>query len=59
MQAVDRCEPAPKRKRKWRNLEERMVRLKGEYNNGIRNLDQYWNAVCYVVVHFDTLLTFL
>jgi len=52
VQAVDRGEPAPKRKRKWRILEERMVRLKEEYNNGTRNIDQYWKAVCYGVVQF-------
>ncbi|CAG2207603.1 unnamed protein product [Mytilus edulis] len=52
VEAVDRGDPAPKRKRKWRNLEARMMRLKEEYNNGTRNLDQYWNAVCYGVVQF-------
>jgi len=42
----------PKRNRKWRNLEARLLRLKEEYVNGIRNLEDYWNAVCNCVVSF-------
>ena len=32
--AVNRGDAAPKRKRKWRNLEARLLRLKEEYVNG-------------------------
>ena len=50
--AVNRGDAAPKRKRKWRNLEARLLRLKEEYVNVIRNLEDYWNAVCNCVVSF-------
>jgi hypothetical protein len=38
--AVNRGDAAPKRNRKWRNLEARLLRLKEEYVNGIRNLEK-------------------
>jgi DNA-binding ferritin-like protein (Dps family) len=44
-------------KRKWRNLEARLLRLKEEYVNGIRNLEDYWNAVCNCVVSFCNIFT--
>ena len=50
--AVNRGDAAPKRNRKWRNLEARLLRQKEEYVNGIRNLEDYWNAVCNCVVPF-------
>jgi len=40
--------PLPKR-RKWRELERRIERLKAEYNNGDRDLLNYWNAVTHAI----------
>ena len=37
--AVNRGDAAPKRKRKWRNLEARLLRLKEEYVNSRRLLE--------------------
>lgn len=45
--------PPPIRRRKWRILERRINHLKNEYNNGIRNIDDYWRAVCHVIMHFN------
>jgi hypothetical protein len=36
--------PAP-RKKKWRDFETRLQRLKDQYAAGSRNLTQYWDAV--------------
>ena len=52
VEAVDRGDPVPKRRKKWRDLQDRMVTLKTEYINGTRNSDQHWNAVCYSIVQF-------
>jgi hypothetical protein len=52
VEAVDNGESAPKRWTKWRNWEDRLQRLETEYNNGTRNLEQYWNAVYYAIVQF-------
>lgn len=52
VEATDNGEPAPKRKKKWRDLAERITRLQQDYDQGVRNLDQYWNAVCYGIVQF-------
>jgi hypothetical protein len=40
------------RRRKWRDLECRLIRLKQEYRNGVRNLEEYWDAVCHWVVSY-------
>jgi hypothetical protein len=37
------------RRRKWRRLEERIVKLKREYAAGQISLEQYWNAMRFVV----------
>jgi hypothetical protein len=37
------------RRRKWRDLEERIAKLKQRYLNGAINVDEYWNAIRYVV----------
>lgn len=36
------------RRRKWRQLEERIERLKTQYSNGTITLKQYWNAIRFV-----------
>ena len=50
--AVIRGDPRPAKRRKWRNLEKRITRLKEEYNRGARTLDQYWDAVVYCITNF-------
>lgn len=42
----------PRRRRKWRRLEARIARLTDEYNQGQRNVQQLWNAMTHVVMHF-------
>ena len=37
------------RRRKWRNLEDRISSLKNQYVNGAINLEAYWNAIRYAV----------
>lgn len=37
------------RRRKWRNLEERILQLKQRYINGAITVDEYWNAIRYAV----------
>jgi DNA-binding ferritin-like protein (Dps family) len=34
---------------KWRNLETRIKRLKEEYNIGVRNVDDYWEATSHFI----------
>ncbi|VDI25242.1 Hypothetical predicted protein [Mytilus galloprovincialis] len=50
--AANRGDNPPKRRRKWREMENRLQRLKQEYMNGTRNLMDYWDAVCHCVVIF-------
>ncbi|KAL5009881.1 hypothetical protein ScPMuIL_012186 [Solemya velum] len=50
--AANRGDAPPKRRRKWRNLERRLKRLKRDYVDGVRNVDNYWEAVCHCVVSF-------
>ncbi len=45
LDAARRGDEPPPRRRKWRNLERRLIRLKRQYNTGNRNLDSYWAAV--------------
>jgi hypothetical protein len=43
--------PAP-RKKKWRDFETRLQRLKDQYAAGARTLDQYWDAVAATIRAF-------
>ena len=45
-----RGEAPPRRRRKWRLLEERLVALKRQYNHGDQDLNQYWRAVSHLVL---------
>ncbi|KAL8614343.1 hypothetical protein ACOMHN_007681 [Nucella lapillus] len=45
-----RGEAPPRRRRKWRLLEERLVALKRQYNHGDRDLNEYWRAVSHLVL---------
>ena len=42
----------PRRKRKWRNLEERTERLKRQYRGGERDINAYWRGICQCVADF-------
>ncbi|KAJ8360335.1 hypothetical protein SKAU_G00168600 [Synaphobranchus kaupii] len=42
---AERGEAPPPRRRKWRDLETQLLRLKGQYNDGNRNIESYWRAV--------------
>ena len=42
-----------RRKRKWRCLDRRIKRLKAEFNNRARVLDDYWDAVSYVIKDYQ------
>ncbi|KAL8623468.1 hypothetical protein ACOMHN_061981 [Nucella lapillus] len=45
-----RGEAPPRRRRKWRLLEEHLVALKRQYNHGDRDLKEYWRAVSHLVL---------
>ena len=47
LDGAQRGDTPPPRRRKWRNLERRLQRLKDEYTNGDRDLNSYWDAVSY------------
>lgn len=53
MTAAANGEAPPTRRRKWRQLEQRIVRLKNQYINGNRNLEEYWSAVAHCICHFQ------
>ena len=36
-------------RKKWRNFESRINRLKRDYNGGARNLNEYWDAMTHIV----------
>ena len=40
------------RRLKWRRLEERIVNLRQQFQNGQRNIDEYWTAIKNVIVEF-------
>ena len=40
-------------RRKWRQLEQRVIALKADLTNGVRTLDQYWDAICHMVQDFE------
>ena len=50
--AADRGDAPPSKKRKWRALESRIQRLKSEYANGQRNLNEYWDSVVHIICAF-------
>ncbi len=43
--------PPPRRRQKWRRLEERIVGLKTRFTNGGLSLDEYWDSVKYVILN--------
>ena len=49
LRAATQGELAPLRKRKWRRLEQRIINLKQDYQNGDRDIQSYWNAVAHVL----------
>jgi len=49
---ADRGQLQPLPRRKWRNLQRRVKRLKRQYRSGVRTLDSYWDAVAYAVHDF-------
>ena len=51
--AADRGDAPPTRKRRYRRLQERIARLKAEYVAGTRDLSSYWRAVAHVVHEFN------
>jgi hypothetical protein len=50
--AVNRGDVPSSRRRKWRNLDARIQRLKREYNTGVRNSDDFWSAVSHLITSF-------
>ncbi|KAL8614348.1 hypothetical protein ACOMHN_007686 [Nucella lapillus] len=53
MTAAANGEAPPSRRRKWRQLEQRIVRLKNQLFNGNRHLKEYWSAVAHCICHFQ------
>jgi DNA-binding ferritin-like protein (Dps family) len=52
VEAAKRGDAPPARKRKWRNMERRLIRLKQEYRNGVMSMEEYWDAVCHWMVSY-------
>jgi len=50
---ADRGDAPPPRKRVYRQLAERVARVRAEYDAGNRPLDSYWRAVAHLVHEFD------
>lgn len=50
---ANRGHPPPKRKRRFRLLQERLTRLKTSYRNGNNTLEEYWKAVSHAVHEFS------
>ena len=50
--AAERGDNPPSRKRRFRQLQERLSRLKQDYVAGIRSVNQYWAAVAHSVHHY-------
>jgi DNA-binding ferritin-like protein (Dps family) len=42
----------PAKKRKHRLLEKRIAKLKQDYHDGLRSLNNYWNAISHVTHNF-------
>ena len=51
---ADRGQLQPLPRRKWRNFQRRVKRLKRQYRSGVRTLDSYWDDVAYAVHDFWT-----
>ena len=49
---ANRGVPRPTRRRKWRQIEQNLLRLKAQYINGQRSLNSYWKNVCYYIKDF-------
>ena len=49
--ATDGINP-PSRKRKWRDLEERISNMKAQLARGDRTLEGYWKAVSHIMMEF-------
>lgn len=47
-----RGNPPKPRRRKYREMERRIQRLKADYTNGRRTAEEYWRAMCHVVRTF-------
>jgi hypothetical protein len=50
--SANRGDPPPARRRKWKDLEARLIRLKGQYVNGDRDLEDYWVACAHCIASF-------
>ncbi|XP_075326974.1 hyaluronoglucosaminidase 6 [Odontesthes bonariensis] len=46
-------DPPPPQRRKWRQLEERLQRLRRQYRRGGRMLEQYWSAAQRCIVNLE------
>ena len=49
VRAADAGETPEPRRRKWRQMEGRINRLKRQYRNGQRDLSQYWDGMVHVI----------
>jgi DNA-binding ferritin-like protein (Dps family) len=41
-----------RRRRRWQRLANQLQRLKTDYNNEVRDVQRYWNAVSHLVTTF-------
>ena len=52
IQAAERGDLPPLRRKKWRALERRINNLKRQYADGERDLTSYWSAIAHAVKVF-------
>jgi predicted patatin/cPLA2 family phospholipase len=52
LRRADMGVPPPKRKLKYRRLERSIKRLKRQYRHGRKSLEDYWQAVTHLMVHY-------
>ena len=52
LEAAQRGDPPARRRRKWRILEARIQRVRQQYADGHRTLEELWDASVYMMGHF-------
>jgi len=57
LHAANRGDAPPAAKRRYRQLQERIQRLTGDYRRGHRSLDEYWSAITHAMHEFQWLFS--
>ena len=49
---AERGVPPPAKKRKWRQMDQRIRRLKRDYTSGVKTVTEYWAAIMLIIHNF-------